>query len=96
MALLRRVVVDVLKPHDPPLPTFTDRVADAETVAGVTASLVELDQEVQNVQVAVEGDALDYDAVTEAIEGLGATVHSIDQVVCGDAVAEAPSTPGAG
>jgi hypothetical protein len=88
MAPLRRLVVDVLKPHDPSLLEFTRRVTEVDGVAGTTASLIELDQEVQNVKLTVEGEALDFDAIRERIEGLGATVHSVDEVACGDVVVE--------
>ena len=49
MAAVRRLVIDVLKPHDPPLLVFTDQLAEIESVEGVTSSLIELDQEVQNI-----------------------------------------------
>lgn len=84
MADVRRIVLDVLKPHDPPLVAFASRVADAEGVGGATASLIELDAEVQNVELIVEGPDLDFDAVEAAVEDLGGTVHSVDQVASGD------------
>ena len=83
MADLRRVVLDVLKPHEPQLLEFTERIATVESVEGVTGSLIELDQEVQNVEITIDGEALDYDALQEVIESLGGTVHSIDQVAYG-------------
>lgn len=86
MAPVRRVVVDVLKPHEPDLVEFTERVAEVGGVEGVTSSLVELDKEVQNVELTVEGGDLDFGTVEAAIENLGGTVHSVDQVVCGDVV----------
>ena len=89
---LRRVVLDVLKPHDPPLLRFTDRIADVESVDGATASLIELDQEVQNVKITVAGSRLDYGAIEAAVEELGGTVHSVDQVACGEAVVDEPAT----
>jgi len=84
MPAVRRLVLDVLKPHDPPLVDFTDRIAAVDGVAGVTCSLIELDREVQNVEVTLDGDALDVDAIEAAVDGLGGTVHSIDLVTCGD------------
>ncbi|GAB7095444.1 DUF211 domain-containing protein [Halolamina litorea] len=90
---LRRIVLDVLKPHDPSLLEFTDHVSGAESVAAATASLIELDKEVQNVKLTVEGDALDYNAVESAVDDLGGTVHSIDHVACGEYVAEDRRTP---
>ena len=92
MSDLRRIVLDVLKPHDPSLLTFTERVADVEGVDGVTSSLIELDQEVQNVKLTIEGETLEYAAVEEAIEGLGGTVHSVDQVAYGEYVVKEQRT----
>ncbi|WP_436925038.1 DUF211 domain-containing protein [Halosimplex amylolyticum] len=93
MSTLRRVTLDVLKPHDPPLLEFTERIADVESVDGVTSSLIELDQEVQNVKLTVEGEQLDYAAVEDAIGGLGGSVHSVDQVAYGEYVVEERRTP---
>lgn len=90
MAVLRRVVVDVLKPHAPPLVEFTGRVSEAAGVESARVRLIELDRDVQNVAVTVEGDDVDYDAVAEAVEGLGASIHSVDEVVCGDLPAAPP------
>lgn len=88
MTTVRRLVVDVLKPHDPPLVEFTRQISDTASVEGVTASLIELDQEVQNVKITLEGDGLDAEAIEERVEELGATVHSVDQVACGEHVVE--------
>ncbi|WP_058991400.1 DUF211 domain-containing protein [Haloarcula sp. CBA1127] len=86
MAAVRRLVIDVLKPHDPPLLMFTNQLAEIESVEGVTSSLIELDQEVQNVKLTFESEDLDFEAIEETIENLGGSVHSVDQVACGDAV----------
>ena len=84
MATVRRLVIDVLKPHDPSLLEFTDQIAETESVEGVTSSLIELDQEVQNIKLTFEGEGLNFAAIEETIENLGGTVHSIDQVACGE------------
>jgi hypothetical protein len=78
----------VLKPHEPPLREFADHVAAVESVAAVTATLIELDQEVQNVKVTLEGEALQFEAIEAAVESLGGTVHSVDQVACGEYAVE--------
>ena len=93
MADTRRVVLDVLKPHDPSLLQFTDRVTETESVTGATSTVVELDEDVQNVSVTVEGDQLDYRAIEETIEDLGGTIHSVDQVASGTHVVERRPTP---
>ena len=88
MAPVRRVVLDVLKPHEPSIVEFAQRVTATDGVAGVTASLVELDREVQNVKLTCEGEDLDFAALEARIEGLGGTVHSVDEVACGEVVVE--------
>lgn len=88
MVAVRRLVIDVLKPHEPPLLAFTEQVAAVDGVDGATCSLLELDQEVQNIKITVEGAELDFDAVESTVEDLGGTVHSVDEVACGDVVVE--------
>ncbi|WP_324761021.1 DUF211 domain-containing protein [Haloarcula sp. GH36] len=92
MGKLRRVVLDILKPHDPPLLVFSERIDTIECVDGVTASLIELDKEVENVKLTVEGEDIDYEAIEEAISGLGGTVHSVDQVAYGEYVVKEQRT----
>lgn len=84
MAAVRRLVIDVLKPHDPSVLEFTNQVAGTAEVEGVTASLIELDQEVQNIKLTFEGEDLNFDEIKEKIEHLGGTIHSVDQVACGE------------
>ena len=93
MPAVRRLVLDVLKPHDPPLVDFAEHMAAVDGVSGVTCSLIELDREVQNVEVALEGEGLDLAAIEETVEGLGGTVHSIDLVTCGERVVDARQPP---
>jgi hypothetical protein len=92
MAPVRRLVVDVLKPHTPTLLEYTRELATVESVGGVTSSLIELDQEVQNVKLTFEGEDLSVDAIEGKVEDLGGTVHSVDEVSCGEYVVEDRTT----
>lgn len=89
----RRIVLDVLKPYEPDLFEFTDALADCTGVSGVNVALVETDREVQNLKLTIEGGDIDTATVEERIDALGGTVHSIDQVVCGDRLVEQVDTP---
>ena len=93
MVPVRRLVLDLLKPYDPDVVTVADTVAGLDGVDGVNIVLVETDKEVQNVKMTVEGDAIGVDAVDETIEDMGAAIHSIDEVVCGERMVEQGKTP---
>ncbi|MEF8788527.1 MAG: DUF211 domain-containing protein [Haloarculaceae archaeon] len=88
MVAVRRLVIDVLKPHDPPLVEFARRVSEVDSVEGISASLIELDNEVQNVKLTFEGTDLDVESVEGAVERIGGTVHSVDEVACGERIVE--------
>jgi hypothetical protein len=93
MAPIRRLVLDVLKPHDPDIPEFARRVSRADSVDALTVSLVETDREVQNLKLTVEGTELDPEVIERQIETLGGSVHSIDEVSCGEFVVTERKTP---
>ncbi|MFB6135229.1 MAG: DUF211 domain-containing protein [Halobacteriaceae archaeon] len=93
MDRVRRLVLDLLKPHEPDLVVLAREVSDCEGVDGVNVTLLETDKEVQNVKLTVEGHGVDVDAVSETVTDLGGTVHSVDQVVCGDRLVEEVETP---
>lgn len=88
MAPIKRLVIDVLKPHEPSTIDFSQEIVETDTVAAVNATLIELDQEVKNLKLTLEGDAIDYDNVEAAVEAAGGTIHSVDQVVCGKHLVE--------
>jgi hypothetical protein len=93
MAPIRRLVLDVLKPHEPPLPELATDVADTDGVTGANVSLVEIDRKVINVKLTLEGPGLDYEAIVDAIEAHGGTVHSIDEIATGEEIVESSPTP---
>jgi len=93
MATIRQLVVDVLKPHDPPMLSIAQEVAESDGVGGVNAILLEMDEEVRNIKFTIEGDDIDYDEVTRVIEDTGATIHSVDQVACGEYIVDETPTP---
>ncbi|WP_090623296.1 DUF211 domain-containing protein [Natrinema salaciae] len=90
---IRRLVLDVMKPQEPDILEFADTAADCSGVEAVNVMLIETDRKVQNLKFTVEGDGIDATALEEALVDLGGTVHSIDQVVCGDRVVEQSGTP---
>jgi len=89
---IRKVVLDVLKPHDPNIASFATAISKVKGVAGVNISVYEIDQRVENVKVTVEGDLENLDSLTKVIQKSGATIHSIDEVAVGGKVVSEEQT----
>ncbi|GAH47925.1 hypothetical protein ES705_00396 [subsurface metagenome] len=88
MANLRRVVLDVLKPHLPNVIELSSQLADLAGVDGVDISLIEMDQKVENVKITCEGDSIDYEKVEQIIKESGGSIHSLDKVSVGTSMIE--------
>lgn len=82
-AKLRRIVLDVLKPHDPSIVDLAQRLASLDGVDGVNISIYEVDRMVENAKITVEGSDLIYAELLHIINDAGGTVHSIDEAVAG-------------
>jgi len=85
---IRRVVLDVLKPHAPDVLELSKELADLKGVDGVDISLIEMDQKVENVKITCEGTSIDYQKVKEIIRKNGGSIHSLDKVSVGTSMIE--------
>ncbi|NPE31641.1 DUF211 domain-containing protein [Methanococcoides sp. SA1] len=92
MTRIRRLVLDVLKPHHPSTIELAGKLSDVDGVTGVNIGLYEVDQTTENIKITIEGDNIDYDVVKQEIEKLGAVVHSIDEVAAGSLLVEEVET----
>ncbi len=81
---IRRLVLDVLKPHQPSLPEFADYVGKVKEVLRVDVTLVEMDERTDSLKVIVEGNGIDFESLNAHISKIGAVIHSVDQVVVED------------
>ena len=88
MVNVKRILLDVLKPHRPDGLEFATAVAEQSPGCRVSLSVLEVDEKTESISLRVEGEHLSYDAIVAAITGMGATVHSIDEV---EAVSEPAS-----
>ena len=80
---LKRLVLDVLKPHIPSIVELSKRLSALPGVVGVNCALEEVDQETESITVTIEGTSINYDAVIETIKECGAVIHSVDSVSTG-------------
>jgi len=92
MSQIRRLVLDVLKPHEPTNVEVASAIGDLQDVDGVNLSLYEVDQQTENVKVTVEGTNVNYNLVLQTIENLGGVVHSVDEIIAGKKIVEEDET----
>lgn len=83
--MLRKIVLDVLKPHKPNIAEFSENISEIDNVEGVNVSLYEIDREVENVKITIEGK-LNYDKIHKKIRELGGSVHSVDVAASGEKI----------
>ena len=93
MSKIRRLVLDVLKPHKPSIVELSKQVSITKGVFGVNCSLGEVDQDTETIKITIEGDDIDFDAVANAIEANGGVIHSIDSVSTGKRLVDEVETP---
>jgi hypothetical protein len=77
---IKELVLDVLKPHDPPLPEFASFLSELQGIEKVEVSLVEMDERTESLKVVINGASIDYNALKEHIGKRGAVIHSVDHV----------------
>jgi len=92
MGKIRRVVLDVLKPHDPSIIHMAGELSDLPGVEAVNISIYEMDRKVENAKLTLEGNDLNYDEILKVISENGGAVHSIDEVVAGRVIIEDAAT----
>ncbi len=80
MPRVRRLVLDVLKPHQPNVLEFARAIAALGPGYHVEIRVVEVDEQTETLQVFIESDALDFERIEEVIDENGASLHSIDEV----------------
>ena len=91
--MIRRLILDVLKPHKPNVVEVSEALSHLEGVEGVNIIINEIDQKVENAKVIVAGTSISFEEIKKKLEELGATIHSIDEVAAGKRIVEEVKTP---
>lgn len=90
---IKRLVLDVLKPHNPGLIELAESLSNIPEVSGVNISLSEVDQDTETVKIVMEGSDVDFENVKRVLREYDSVVHSIDNVVAGQKIVEDVETP---
>ncbi len=86
---IRRLVLDVDKAiARPSIMEIAGAIDSLPNVEAANITVTEIDVETVGMDVVIEGNGLNYDAVEKAIESTGAVVHSIDQLILGSRLIE--------
>ncbi len=93
MTAIRRIILDVLKPHSPSIIEVAERLGELEGITGVTISLEETDAETDSIKITIEGSNINYTNIEKEISECGASIHSIDGVSAGIKIIDEVNTP---
>ena len=80
MVSVKRIVLDVLKPHQPNSLEFSRAIAGAGADYSVHLTVLEMDEKTETLQIEVAGEAIDFEVIQATIDKLGGSLHSIDEV----------------
>lgn len=80
MVLIKKIVLDVLKPHHPNSLEFASFIAENSPCARVELTVAEVDEKTETVVILIEGENLEYDTIADAVSNMGGSIHSIDKV----------------
>lgn len=78
---ITHIVLDVLKPHQPPLPEFAAFVGELSGIKRVDVSVVEMDEKTESLRITIDATNIDYEELRSHMAKQGAVIHSVDQVV---------------
>jgi hypothetical protein len=79
MSKVKRLVLDVLKPHTPNAVEFATAIADQGSKYMVTLTVVGVDEKTEGVTLMVEGEDIQVDSLSATIADMGGSIHSIDE-----------------
>ena len=80
MVSVKKLVLDVLKPHQPNALDFSCTLAAIGNDCRVHLTVLEMDEKTETLRLVIEGASLDFDAIQGAIQRMGGSLHSIDEV----------------
>lgn len=76
-----KIVLDVMSPAQQSIVDLVERLSKIDGIAQVDVALSELEKNVEDFKVTLEGYSLDYDSIQEAIKEFGAVIRNVDNVI---------------
>ena len=76
-----KIILDVMSPAQQTIVDLVEILNGIEGVAQVEVSLTELEKNVEDLKVTLEGYGLDYEIIRSAIRDFGGVVRNVDNIV---------------
>lgn len=80
MPAVKRIVLDILKPHAPNALEFASLLAESGDDYQVYLTVLEVDEKTESLRVEIHGADVQCDTLFEVIKKMGGSLHSIDEV----------------
>lgn len=80
MVSVKRIILDVLKPHEPNALEFARSIAQVGRDYHVHLTVLEVDENTETLQIEILGSAIDFEEIQSTISSMGGSLHSIDEV----------------
>lgn len=80
MLAVKRIVLDVLKPHQPNALEFCQVIAACGNDYLVRLTVIEVDENTESLEIEISGSSVDLETIQTTINNNGGSVHSIDEV----------------
>ena len=82
---IRYLTFDVLKPHHPDIVDLSRMIIErVNGINKIRTEIIEIDQDTESIKMEVFGNNIDIGKLKKAIKELGASLHSIDEVIVED------------
>ena len=81
MPNVSKLVLDILKPHQPNVLEFAEAISTTPGTEAVEAQVVAIDAKTESVIITLQGSDMDFNAIVNAVEKMGGSLHSIDEVL---------------
>lgn len=76
-----KIVLDVMSPAQQSIVDLVDSLSKIDGIAEVDVALSELEKNVEDFKVTLEGYNLNYDSIRNAIKEFGAVIRNVDNVI---------------
>ena len=90
---IRRLVLDVLKPHKPRIDVLAIALGELDGIESVNIIRAETDSSTEGIIVTIVGDDLIFSNIEETLRDYGSSIHSVDEVVAGEDIIDTVVLP---